>query len=225
MSAAPPLGRILYVDCETDRTLAEAGYAEEPMFARSANERKYERSAAVQKMMVTLCVTRWSNETSTRVHAPQAAPRGAVELVSLLDQADAICAWNAGHVVGLLAKYLPAGRVLDSVQWRDKSIDPMVQLAHAVSGQFQTLSSVAASDDVSGRGDEAVALHAQGRTQELSRCLERDLGLLQGLCVSLLGGGTVKVPVGAALRPGAWQRPPARTVSTQTTTQATVRRA
>ena len=224
MATAPRVGRILYVDCETDRTLAEAGYCDEPLFARSAAEKIYERKAAMQTMMVTVCVTRWSDEASAQVHAPHGAA-GAAALLSLLDRADAICAWNAGYVLGLLAKYLPPARALDSVVWRDKSIDPMVQLAHAVSGQFEPLSSVAPGGAAAGRGVEAVALHAAGETAELARCCERDLGLLQALCVSLLAGGKVKVPVAAALRPGAWQRPPARSVSTQTTAQASPRRA
>jgi hypothetical protein len=233
--AAP---RILYVDCEADRTLEQAGFSAAAMFSRSAAEAHFERHAAQQRMMVTLCVTRWSDADTCTVHAPHSgrgggggaaelpgAARGARRLIAQLDEAPAICAWNAGWVLGTLAKYAPAGGGLHAARWRDKAMDPMVALRDPRSGQWPSLHSVAApAAGLGGRGAEAVALHEAGQLAQLATHLRRDVALLQGVSEALLAGAAVRAPVSAALLPGAWQTPCSRTVSTQTTAQAPVRR-
>jgi hypothetical protein len=211
---------ILYVDCEVDRTLEQAGFSQTAMFSRNSAEAHFEKHAAHARMMVTVAVTRRSDEDAARVHTPHGGAAAAGRLLGELDAADVICAWNAGRVLALLAKYAPGGAGgLRAAAWRDKALDPMVALRDRLSGQWPSLHSVAGGEG-GGRAEEAVALYAAGQLAALARALERDVGLLKGVAEALMAGGAVRAPVTAALAPGGWQARGSRSVSTQTQPQA-----
>lgn len=223
----------LFLDCETDCMLHEAGYSSNPAFARSREEDAFERRCALGHMRVSVCVTKYAGARSlpvahllesTREQAESVQRElgdactvvaGADLLVAEMDAARALCAWNAAFDLGVLEKYAKSPKHLTAAAWTAKTIDPMVQIAASVSGQYLSLNE-AAGESKTGTGQQAVAWLRSGRWTELVSYCVQDVLLLESVAAPLLRGETRRLPVAVNLVPGEWQKAATRSISTQT---------
>ena len=150
---------MLVVDCETDRSLAEAGYAHSAAFHRTAAERTFEYHTALRKLRATVVVCYDTETCKLYVSVPPLHDEGPASdwqfdsgkfagvvverdfesLRARLDEASLICGWNVAfdlHVLcGAVAR---SDRNCALAAWTAKAVDPMLALANH-SGKYISL--------------------------------------------------------------------------------------
>jgi len=165
---------MLVLDCETDRSLAEAGYAHCATFQRSAAERAFEYHRAVRRLRPTVVVCYDTDTRELFVSVPDAESegpppewryehatynakleRGYGALWARLDKATCLCGWNVAFDLNVLSAACDTA-LTDQVlcAWSQKAVDPMLTLARHT-GKFLSLQDAVTLNPLCGGGEPA----------------------------------------------------------------------
>jgi len=140
---------MLVVDCETDKSLLEAGYSHQPAFHRSAAEQAFEYHCALRQLRPTVAVSYDTDQCQLYVSVPNfenegpdenwqfdvpgydaIVERGFEDLTARLQEATAICGWNVAFDLNVLSGVCGDGERANLLSaWTPKALDPMLSLA------------------------------------------------------------------------------------------------
>ena len=194
---------MMLVDCETDRSLASAGYSAESTCYRSSQERECEYATALSRLRVTVCVVQDESGQCTTYVPPEhdfvglddetiSVSRDMSSLLARLDAADVLCAWNGRFDISVLSNYVIADHRRQCIRdWSAKMFDPMLQVYRITGGRYASLSSVARlnSDSVGtdeenvklADGMQAIQWYEQGEWLKLAKYCAQDVRILRRL--------------------------------------------